>query len=361
MKPFVLAYLLLALIMPAAAQPSGVGQKLIQKKCGVERIPLPLGKYGRDFPDLFQQISVMDARPDTCRIGIVRTSRTGQDEITFHSPVSQQLEGYLNAAYSRRAGRYQLLIVLKDLWISFPDSFEAKAYFELNIRFRVEAYVKVNDGYGPLMRFDSSITRLRGLAVSPMATEEIRDLFDLFMGQVAAADLGRDRRLVTYQQIDSFNRARFGYPIDTATRLVKGVYATVDEFRENAPSILNYTIDKDPAGKPELNVADESGHLYFNHMAWGFCDGDQVYVMMDGNLFPVFTVGHQFYVMGSKEYHKKTRRVGYSIGTIVPIGSVLGMGAYFSASATAGVDVASGTTRTLRIFRVDPVTGMITE
>ena len=84
-------------------------------------------------------------------------------------------------------------------------------------------------------------------------------------------------------------------------------------------------------------------------------------VMMDSNLFPMFTVGHQFYVLGSKEYRQKTRRVGYSISTIVPVSAILGMGTFFSASATAGVDVASGTTRTLRIFRVNPVTGMITE
>jgi hypothetical protein len=361
MKPFAVLYLLLALATPAAAQQGGIGQKLFQKKCGVDRIPLPLDKYGRDYPQLFQQISVMDARPDTCRIGIVRTSRTGQNELRFHSPVSEQLTGYLNAAYSKPAGRYQLLVVLKDLWIAFPDSFEVKSHFELNIRFRVEAYVKAGDGYGPLMRFDTTLTRLRGLVVSSLATDVLRDLFDYFMGQVATTDLGRERRLVTYQQIDSFNRARFAYPMDTATRLVKGVYATVDEFRNNAPSILNYTVDNDPSGKPQLNVADESGQLYFNHTAWGFCDSNQVYVMMDGNLFPVFTVGHQFYVMGSKEYRQKTRRVGYSIGSIMPIGAVMGMGTYFSASATAGADISGGTTRTLRIFRVDPVTGMITE
>jgi hypothetical protein len=361
MKPFSLLYLLLALTKPAAAQQAGIGQQLFQKKCGVDRIPLPLGKFGRDFPGLFQQISVMDARPDTSRIGIVRTSRTGQNEVRFHSSVSEQLTGYLNAAYSRPAGRYQLLIVLKDLWISFPDSFEVKAYFELNIRFRVEAYLKKTDGYGPLIRFDTTMTRLRGLAISSIATDQIRELFDIFMGQVTAADLDRDRGLVSYQQIDSFNRAQFSDPIDTATRLVKGVYASVDEFRDNAPSILNYIIDKDPSGKPQLNVADENGKMYFNHTAWGFCDGNQVYVMMDGNLFPVFTVGHQFYVMGAKEYRQKTRRVGYSNGTIVPIGSIVGMGAYFGASATAGVDVAGGTTRTLRIFRIDPVTGKVTE
>jgi hypothetical protein len=361
MKPIVLLYLLFSLTIVATAQPDGIGQKLIQKKCGVDRVSLPLDKYGSGFPELFQEISVIDARPDTSRIGIVRTSRKGQNEVLFHSPVSQQLTGYLNAAYSKPAGHYQLLIVLKDLWVAFPDSFEIKAHFEYTFRLRAEAYVKTGEGYGPLMRFDSTVTGLHGLAVSPVVTNQLRELLDFFMGQVAATDLASERRLVSYRQIDSFNRAQFSFPIDTVTRLVKGVYATADEFLNNAPSIQNYVIDKDPAGKSELNIADADGKLYFNHTAWGFCDGDQVYAMMDGNLFPIFKVGHQFYVMGSKEYVHKTGRYGASIMSVIPIGSVLGMSAYFAVGATAGVDVDKGTTRTLRRFRVDRVTGKITE
>lgn len=359
MKPFAILYFTLALAAPAAAQSDSTGQQLIRKKCGVEHVFLPVGKYGRDFPHLFQQISVLDARPDTSRIGIVRVGRVGQHEMHFKARPGEQLTRYLNAAYSRPGGSFALLIVLKDLWMATPDSFEVKAHLEWNIRFRVEAYLVGKDGYRPLARMDSTAEGLRGEDASTVGQEQFRELFDVFMDQVAASDFSRERISVSFQQIDSFNRARYTYPMDTATRLVKGVYASIDEFRENAPSISNYTIDDDPSGKPELNIPDETGATYYNHTAWGYCDGSQVYAMMDGNLYPVFTVGHQFYVMGSKEYRKRTTRVGFSVGTIIPIGAI--MGAYVAASATAAVDIASGTIRTLRVFRVDIDTGKITE
>ena len=156
-----------------------------------------------------------------------------------------------------------------------------------------------------------------------LATDQMGALFDFFMAQVASADLDRDRRVVSYQQIDSFNRVQFAYPMDHATRLVKGVYATYDEFRENAPSILNYTIDTDPLGKPQLNIPGENGKMMFNHTAWGYCDGNQVYVMMDADLFSVFAVGHQFYVLGAREYsHKYTPSGAGRIGS--PIEFTLG-------------------------------------
>jgi hypothetical protein len=356
MKPFVILYLLLAVTMTAVGQPDSVGERLIQKKCGVERVALPPDKYGHDFPELFQQISMIDARPDTSRIGIVRTGRRGQNEVLFFLPVSQQLTGYLNAAYSRPAGHYQLLIVLKDLWIAVPDSFDIRARLEWNVRFRVEAYLKANDGYAPLMRFDSTVTGLRGGVASSVATDQVGALFDLFMRQVAATDLDRDRRLVSYRQIDSFNRAQFAYPMDTATRLVKGVYTTFDEFRDNAPSILSYTIDKDRLGKPQLNVPGENGKMTFNHTAWGYCDGKQVYVMMDADLFTVFAVGHQFYVLGSREYSHKATSTGLGIG--VPGVAIIGTAAALSAPPG---DITSRTTPILRIFRLDPATGRVTE
>lgn len=360
MKPFVILYLLLVLTRPAAAQPDSVGNQLIEKKCGVERVLLLPGKYGRDFPELFRQISIIDARPDTSRIGIVRTGRRGQNEVLCFLPVSQQLTRYLNAAYSRPAGRYQLLIVLKDLWIAVPDSFDIHAHLEWNVRFRVEAYVKANDGYRPLMRLDSTVTGLRGKVASDVATDQVGALFDFFMAQVASADLDRDRRVVSYQQIDSFNRVQFAYPMDHATRLVKGVYATYDEFRDNAPSILNYTIDTDPLGKPQLNIPGENGKMTFNHTAWGYCDGNQVYVMMDADLFSVFAVGHQFYVLGAREYsHKYTPSGAGRIGS--PIEFTLGPIVTAAAFPGSTGDVTSATTHILRILRVDPITGKVAD
>lgn len=69
--------------------------------------------------------------------------------------------------------------------------------------------------------------------------------------------------------------------------------------------------------------------------------------MMDGNLFPVFILNHQFYILGSK---------GYSISqTWVPLFAPLGPAAFMLAS----VDISQKTTRALRIFPVDMETGAI--
>ena len=145
---------------------------------------------------------------------------------------------------------------------------------------------------------------------SVVAARQLKDLLDTFMVQVAVLDLEKERRLVTRRQIDSFNRANFDYPMDTATSFAKGVYATAEDFWKNAPSITNYSIDTDKSGHSELNIPDATGKMYYTHTVWGFCDGAQRYAMMDGNLFPIFLVGHQFYVLGSKEYHKRQYTAG---------------------------------------------------
>jgi hypothetical protein len=137
--------------------------------------------------------------------------------------------------------------------------------------------------------------------------------------------------------------------MDTATTLVRGVYTSVDEFRDNAPSILKYEIFKGKDSLLELLIPDENGQMYYTHKAWGFCDGQHVYVMMDGNVFPVFSVGHQFYVLGSKEFgHHRTWMPMY-----VPLGSA----AFIYGAAVASDKIY----RKLRLFRLDTRSGVVGE
>jgi hypothetical protein len=81
---------------------------------------------------------------------------------------------------------------------------------------------------------------------------------------------------------------------------------------------------------------------------WGFCDGKQPFVMMDGNVFPVLSVYHQFYVLGSKEFSRDKIRLP---DVYVP--------------TNAGVWMMGGTVETplkrkLRIYRLDTDTGEVT-
>jgi hypothetical protein len=53
--------------VPVIAQTRLTGQQIIQKKCGSGRARLWMGKYGQKYPELFNDIRVLDARPDTHR------------------------------------------------------------------------------------------------------------------------------------------------------------------------------------------------------------------------------------------------------------------------------------------------------
>jgi hypothetical protein len=352
MRGLFLNLLFVFAVLDSLAQTGDAGQQLIRKKCGAEHISLPLDKNAALYPTIFDSIRVLDFRRDTSRIGLISTGRNAQDEVLFHWPAADQLARYMYAGYSSSQGGQSLLVVIKDLWISDPQG-----YVNLNnpfwtLYFRLEAYLKKKDGYIPLTYLDTTVQRMSGYSLPHAAAHQLPGLIDMFMQKVAALDqLGgwAEKRTISYEQIDSFSRTRFDYPMDTVMHLMKGVYVNVEEFRNNAPSILQYELSNDKSGNMELRIPDENGHLYYTHTVWGFCDGKQAYVMMDGNLFPVFPVQHQFYVLGSKVYRDKK----VWVPLYIPLGPL--------AFAYGFTSVSENVVRSLRLFRLDSRTGMVTE
>jgi hypothetical protein len=349
-------FLFCCLAIQAIGQPSDAGQQLIKTKCRTEHVALPLSSNLPPFPQEFSSITVLDLRSDTSRIGVINDGEHRQKEVLFQAPVDKQLSSYLNAGYSSPKGSHGLLVVVKNLWISESpvqtDHMFSQEYWD--IAFRFEAYLKDSDRYIPLTYLDTSVTG-SAMYSSAMVGRHIPGLINAFMDKVAAHDLDVDlvaKRAISWDQIDSFCRTRFDYPIDTAKKWVKGVYANIDEFRNNQPSAYSYELSKDKSGDLELRIREENGQLYYTHTAWGLCDGNQLYLMMDGNLFPLFFVHHQFYVLGSKVYTNKKIYVPLFLLTPGPAMTkdyISGWGA---------IDV--GTMRSLRLFRLDPKTGDVT-
>lgn len=336
--------------IPSYSQPVLPGQLIIQKKCGTQHAHLLLDKSERHYPELFREIQVLDARPDTSRIGIVRRGTTRQDEILFEAPAASQLTGYLNAMYGRAKGDRSLLVVLKQLWIACPDNYVAHWDYPYNFYFHIESYLRTSNGFVPLTAMDTTLSDLKGETAGIVAGKQTRELFADFMSRLAMMNLDVERRTVSGGEIDSFNRTRFTYPMDTAVHLVKGAYNSADEFLRNDPSIPKAELQTGDGGNFELRIPDENGQLFYTHTVWGYCDGSHSYIMMDGNLFPIFQVQHQFYALGSKEYQLKG---GIFIPFFIPLGP---------AAAIMGVTkINQSMARTLRIFRIDPVSGNVTE
>jgi hypothetical protein len=329
MRTAIFAIFFLCLSTHALAQSTVEGQQIILKKCKSEHVRIFPDKSGQGYPDLFNEIRVLDARPDTSRIGIVRTGISIQTDILLEGPVAAQLTGYLNTTYARPKGSHSLLIVLKNLWI-------ASSY---HFRFHVDAYLQAGDGFMPLISMDSTLHFLKGETAASMAEIQTREMFAEFMDRLASGDLDKERRTVSAGQIDSFNQARFAYLMDTATHLEKGCYRSFQEFLNNTPSIGNAEFTTDKNGDFALRIPDENGQLSYTRTVWGYCDG---------SLFPIFTVYHQLYVLGSIEYRRKRIFVPF----LIPLGP----------GALIGVThIDLGVAKSLRILRINANNGHVIE
>jgi hypothetical protein len=340
MRLYTLPVLLSLIAIQTTAQRAFDGQEIIKKKCTTHHLSFRTDKYQQGYPGLFNNIQLLDRRKDTTRLGILRISQRGQDEFRLPSSDPGNLAGYINTAYAQPGAPRSLLIVLKDLWISCPEDYVPMNHFEMNITFHAEAYLRTEAGYQPVTFIDSIAEQLDGQVMAGVAENGIRDLFAAFMNRIASYDLTRTRRTVTLSQIDSFSQTRFNYPADTATPFAIGVYKNLEEFRNDAPSILKYEISKDGLGDHDLNIPDETGKFYLTHTVWGYSDGKQLFYMFDGNLYPVFRIGHQFYVFGSKEYH-------YRKLWLAPFG--------------LPIEAIEELIKTMRVFRLDVDTGNLIE
>lgn len=349
-----LAFLLfIACLIPVTkAQKHHALQTLMEGRC--KHIYLSLKSKGvknKEKESPFRSIEVVDYRQDTARIGLFVEGRVQYDYIlepSAHSAISS----FLNETYANPQASKTLLVVIKKLWFSdFTGEKQSKeSYFSLGscVSLRAEAYTKENGSYIPLAYFDTSITSSKLLRdIAPFRLPTLMDMLmeEMFYVNQVEANY-KNRRILSYAFVDSFSRKSFSYPVYNADTLRKGVYASFEEFRNNKPSVLSYEIKQDENSLMTLQLIDEQGKSYFSRKMWGFCDGKQVYVMMDGNLFPAFLQNQAWYVYGSKEYMVK--KYSAPLFFLFPAAYVIG-----------SLPINEKVTRKLKFFHLDIETGEI--
>ncbi len=346
MRSNLLLLLCCCLALQTIGQSSDDGQQFIKKRCRTEHVVLPPPP---PYSSEWNVITVRDLRRDTSRIGLVNDGARDQQEVVFRVAAAKQLSEYLNAGYTSPNAKHELLVVVKELWISQTGRLQANQE-SWRISFLLEAYLKGSDRIVPLTFFDTSAIA-SSINASIMAQQVIPRLIAAFMDKISTFDPDYDlavKKPVTWQQIDSFCRTRYDYPMDTATQLVKGVYANVQEFRNNKPSLTTYELSKDGPDDLGLRIPDGDGQMYHTRSVWGFCDGRQCYVMMDGTLFPLFCIQHQYYVFGSTHLSHKRIHVPFVL-PIPAAGSIIGW-----------TSIDDGAERHLRLFRLNEKSGRVT-
>ena len=284
---------------------------------GLPAVTIHLKKTdGISSPGPFRHFEVIDERPDTARIGIhtfvpdLGNSRNRQ--LVFQQPAGSEIAAWLNDQFARPDAPYTALIVLRNLWLSDANYLREDRiknpeiiYDRTHIRLRAEIYAIKDSEYIPILRFDTLQSYKRSNPYNNLATYYSlwdRDLSAVLSDMVdsisaitsSRADRGRRIRL---DDITRFNRSRFDAPITGAGTLVAGVYANFEEFRTNKPSIENYEIRMEKKDRT-LYLKDAGGNSYYSHDAWGYCDGNNIYIMRNGILLPVWREGNGFYFLG---------------------------------------------------------------
>ena len=268
------------------------------------------------IPGPFRNFQVIDERADTSRVGIhtyvpdIGNSRNRQ--LVLQRPAAGEIAAWLNDHFGHPDAPYSALIVLRNLWLSDANYLREDRlknpdllYDRTHIRLKAEIYAIQDSGYIPILRFDTLQTYRRNNQYNNInsyyslwdrdLTAVLCDMVDS-LSAITPARAEKGRR-IPLSDIRRFNRSRFDAPITAAAALHTGVYANFEEFRTNAPSIINYEIRMEKKNRT-LYVKDAAGGSYYSHDAWGYCDGNDIYIMRDGVLLPVWKEGNSFYFLG---------------------------------------------------------------
>jgi hypothetical protein len=325
MKPRLLIISFCSLSLFATAQSSktassDVGLSTLRKQ--TIRLNDPHDPLPPSSPDAFRPFSyfeVIDDRPDTTRIGVhgnlPMNGHQFDRQLTFPNPAAQEVARYLNRYFTHPDAPDTALVVLRQLWLSDTDPYlpaadpnrtagQEQQAGKTHIRMRAEVYARRDNRYLPLIRIDT----LQATANVTYSTVKCtyngweKELVVLFreLTENAALALAQKEsagRWITWDDIHRFNQSRFTIALFNSPTLRRGVYASFEEFRDNAPSIRDFEIRKDIGGFAIYLKAGD-GTSYYSHIVWGCCDGKQVFLMRDGLLTPLRKVGNSFCFYG---------------------------------------------------------------
>lgn len=265
----------------------------------------------------FSAIKIIDSRFDTSKIGFLPVSQLIYDKknvfrkLRFKGGVVKPMEEYYNDYYknSFQQNGLELVIIMKRFWLSGVDYSRDKRIgltnsLELatNLYFKWEYYLGKDGLYLPVKRADTVMQvsddlaqyideefNERRLAKFKFALKAMIELFD-FEKAVTVFDKQPKK---TMNEIIEFNKRRNESIILKDGSFKKGIYLSFEEFKNNNPSIKDYTEEKTryQVFKSEQYLTDAKGNLISEY--WGYSDGEFFRYGKFGN-DKLFRIGNTF-------------------------------------------------------------------
>jgi hypothetical protein len=242
-------------------------------------------------------LEIIDCRPDTTKIGY-QIKKGNWSKLCIEKDYLHTVNKYLNQSSNADNGKEKIYMFLKNLWVYNSIGSNSKIWI------KAEFYLKSNECFYPLYRFDSLFTEM------PIVKNDDEDLlFKCLENSTTKLSLSLldnvySKKCLSSSQIDSFNYKKKSFPVFNIQKLSKGVFLTFDEFKQNKPSYVEFTNDFSSA-QDMIFVKGKNNDDSTITDAWGFSKGDTVYIRYSKNYFPLIRTGYGYEFFGFGEITAK--------------------------------------------------------
>lgn len=268
----------------------------------------------------FSSIKIIDSRYDTSIIGFVQKSDPLDGKTNLFRKLhltggcANAVEVFLQSLFQHSfdSSGMNLMIVIKKLWLSGIQA-DKKKDLDVSADFnstkslycKWEYYLAKDGKYLPVKRVDTVFTladnvdqRVKfkfGRQQKDFLKQSLQQLVEMLDFSKGVQVFGQQNKK-SLSEIVNHNEARFKIPILDNNGFAKGVFVNFDEFRNNKPSISNFTEKKKPTDvfHNQKFIEDENGKqinpywAYFDgvNTRYGKYDNDILY--RTGNTFTFF-------------------------------------------------------------------------
>jgi len=282
-------------------------------KTEVARVKVPFGS-----------ITVCDVRPDDSKAGYYYPGEkdNGVRIICFKGGITNEVLSFFNSRLQlNKDSKLSAVACIKKLWFGTYDTTNVKEN-KLTLRTRklmlkMEIYLKDENCYYPLYRFDSTLnfddlqsgdpSYVLGIALQ----KSLRKLAN--GGYTDYQKL----RCISTCQVDSFNNVCNRFAVLNEKVAQKGVYLTLAQFQNNSPAYTEFNLQFNRS-EDIITIKGEDGEDVAVN-AWAVSDGKKMYIRMGKNYFRLIKSGHNYDFYGFDTFFERPVINPYSTAFIIAL------------------------------------------
>lgn len=284
---------------------------------------------------MYGHIIVKDCRPDNSKMGYVQLdAKAKPQKIVLPKEGETYLNEILNEAIHPLQGFDTLIIILNEIWFNETRTAANAVHKHLfgaeklvsSCYINASFFVQKGEKFIPIGSFDSVTTKKGEWLPNNCSKLLERSVLNLLL----AADklwshITSIEAVYTTTQLDSLVKNRFNYPIVKVDKPAKGIYFTYNDFLNNTPTPIDFTVLSD--NKRTIKYEGMSS----KDSSWGYSDGENIYMHLGKGFYLLNKAQNTYEVVGPatveilNTFLDKTIKIagGYATGTLIsPVPSI---------------------------------------